>query len=191
MRRGRPLRGRRHRLARRRPGPSRRRPPGHPACPRLVRGAPRRSGRRRRLHPAAQPPPRRVDDRGGAGRQARPVREAAGDDRGRRRADGRRRCEAEGVVLMEAFMYRLHPSWVAVRELVASGRIGRLTAVQSWFSYFNDDAGQHPEHPRGRRRGALRHRLLQREPVADAVRCRADRRVGRRSPATRSAASTS
>ena len=36
-------------------------------------------------------------------------------------------------------MYRLHPSWVAVRELVASGRIGRLRAVQSWFSYFNDD----------------------------------------------------
>lgn len=49
-------------------------------------------------------------------------------------------CEAEGVRLMEAFMYRLHPSWVAVRDLVASGRIGRLLAVQSWFSYFNDDA---------------------------------------------------
>ena len=48
-------------------------------------------------------------------------------------------CAAEGVQLMEAFMYRLHPSWVAVRDLVASGRIGRLTAVQSWFSYFNDD----------------------------------------------------
>ncbi len=48
-------------------------------------------------------------------------------------------CEAEGVRLMEAFMYRLHPSWVAVRELVAAGRIGRLTAVHSWFSYFNDD----------------------------------------------------
>jgi predicted dehydrogenase len=45
----------------------------------------------------------------------------------------------EGVLLMEAFMYRLHPSWVAVRDLVAGGRIGRLTAVQSWFSYFNDD----------------------------------------------------
>ena len=44
-----------------------------------------------------------------------------------------------GVVLMEAFMYRLHPSWVAVRELVATGRIGRLAAVQSWFSYYNDD----------------------------------------------------
>jgi len=48
-------------------------------------------------------------------------------------------CEREGVRLMEAFMYRLHPSWVAVRDLVASGRIGRLIAVDSWFSYFNDD----------------------------------------------------
>jgi predicted dehydrogenase len=36
-------------------------------------------------------------------------------------------------------MYRLHPSWAAVRELLAAGRIGRLQAVQSWFSYFNDD----------------------------------------------------
>ena len=48
-------------------------------------------------------------------------------------------CSSAGVRLMEAFMYRLHPSWEAVRELVASGRIGRLRAVQSWFSYFNDD----------------------------------------------------
>jgi len=37
-------------------------------------------------------------------------------------------------------MYRLHPTWVAVRELVDAGRIGRLQAVQSWFSYYNDDA---------------------------------------------------
>ena len=48
-------------------------------------------------------------------------------------------CRNDGVRLMEAFMYRLHPSWIAVRELIASGRIGRLQAVQSWFSYFNDD----------------------------------------------------
>ena len=48
-------------------------------------------------------------------------------------------CQAEGVRLMEAFMYRLHPSWVAVCDLVSSGRIGRLMAVQSWFSYYNDD----------------------------------------------------
>jgi predicted dehydrogenase len=36
-------------------------------------------------------------------------------------------------------MYRLHPSWVAVRELVEGGRVGTLTSVQSWFSYYNDD----------------------------------------------------
>lgn len=48
-------------------------------------------------------------------------------------------CDREGVRLMEAFMYRLHPSWVSVRELLAGGRIGRLQAVQSAFSYFNDD----------------------------------------------------
>ena len=48
-------------------------------------------------------------------------------------------CDREGVLLMEAFMYRLHPSWVAARELIAQGRIGRLQAVQSWFSFYNDD----------------------------------------------------
>jgi predicted dehydrogenase len=50
-------------------------------------------------------------------------------------------CRDAGVLLMEAFMYRQHPSWLAVRELVASGRIGRLQAVDSWFSYYNDDPG--------------------------------------------------
>jgi len=48
-------------------------------------------------------------------------------------------CEAEGVLLMEAFMYRLHPTWEAVMTSLASGSIGQLRAVQSWFSYFNDD----------------------------------------------------
>ncbi len=48
-------------------------------------------------------------------------------------------AERAGVRLLEAFMYRLHPSWVAVRELVDGGRIGRLVAVQSWFSFYNDD----------------------------------------------------
>jgi predicted dehydrogenase len=47
---------------------------------------------------------------------------------------------AAGVLLVEAFMYRLHPSWLAVRELVASGRIGRLVAVHTVFAYYNDDA---------------------------------------------------
>ena len=48
-------------------------------------------------------------------------------------------CADAGVRLMEAFMYRQHPSWVAAMEVVASGRLGRLRAVQSWFSFYNDD----------------------------------------------------
>ncbi|HEY4190941.1 MAG TPA: Gfo/Idh/MocA family oxidoreductase [Candidatus Limnocylindrales bacterium] len=48
-------------------------------------------------------------------------------------------CREAGVLLMEAFMYRQHPSWLAVRDVVASGRIGTIEAVDSWFSYFNDD----------------------------------------------------
>jgi predicted dehydrogenase len=48
-------------------------------------------------------------------------------------------CAEAGVVLMEAFMYRHHPTWVAVRELIAAGRIGELRAIQSSFSFYNDD----------------------------------------------------
>jgi predicted dehydrogenase len=61
---------------------------------------------------------------------------AMNGDEAQRMADA---CADAGVVLQEAFMYRLHPSWAAVRELVASGRIGRLSAVQSWFGYDNED----------------------------------------------------
>ena len=42
-----------------------------------------------------------------------------------------------GVIIGEAFMVRTHPQWVRVRELVTSGRIGRIRSVQAFFSYFN------------------------------------------------------
>ena len=48
-------------------------------------------------------------------------------------------CSTEGVKLMEAFMYRLHPSWTKVRELVTSEVIGELLSIQTRFAYFNDD----------------------------------------------------
>ena len=48
-------------------------------------------------------------------------------------------CDSVGVKLMEAFMYRLHPMWVEVRRLLADGAIGDLVAIQSFFSYYNDD----------------------------------------------------
>lgn len=59
-------------------------------------------------------------------------------------ADARRmaeQCAAAGVVLMEAFMYRLHPLWSAALERVHCGEIGEPLAVNVLFSYFNDDPG--------------------------------------------------
>ena len=57
-------------------------------------------------------------------------------------ADARRMAEAAdsaGLVLMEAFMYRHHPSWLGARAHLRAGRIGELRAVQTWFSFYNDD----------------------------------------------------
>lgn len=48
-------------------------------------------------------------------------------------------CVGAGVKFMEAFMYRLHPTWIEVRALVAAGEIGELRVVQTRFTYFNDD----------------------------------------------------
>jgi predicted dehydrogenase len=44
-----------------------------------------------------------------------------------------------GVKIGEAFMVRTHPQWLRARELVRSGGIGRLRAVMTEFSYYNDD----------------------------------------------------
>ena len=43
------------------------------------------------------------------------------------------------VLVCEAFMVVYHPQWIKVRDLVASGAIGRLRHVQGAFSYFNVD----------------------------------------------------
>ena len=42
--------------------------------------------------------------------------------------------------IMEAFMYRFHPQWQRAQRLVLEGKIGELRTVQTFFSYFNDDA---------------------------------------------------
>ncbi len=36
-------------------------------------------------------------------------------------------------------MYRLHPLWLRVRELVTAGTIGELEAIQVFFAYYNVD----------------------------------------------------
>lgn len=43
------------------------------------------------------------------------------------------RCVAEG------FMYRFHPQWLRVFELLQSGAIGRVRSLHSQFSWFNND----------------------------------------------------
>jgi predicted dehydrogenase len=44
-----------------------------------------------------------------------------------------------GKLIAEAFMVRYHPQWQVVAELVKSGRIGAVRAVQTAFSYTNTD----------------------------------------------------
>jgi predicted dehydrogenase len=48
-------------------------------------------------------------------------------------------CRAAGVQLMEAFMYRFHPQWLRIHELVAAGRFGELQGLQTVFAYDNRD----------------------------------------------------
>jgi len=43
--------------------------------------------------------------------------------------------------VMEALMYRHHPQWRKAKELVQTGQIGALRAIQVFFSFYNDDPG--------------------------------------------------
>lgn len=43
------------------------------------------------------------------------------------------------LVVMEAFMYRYHPQWVRVKQLIDEGVLGQINAVEACFTYFNDD----------------------------------------------------
>ena len=47
--------------------------------------------------------------------------------------------ERTGVRIGEAFMVRTHPQWLAVRDLVASGRIGELRHIGGHLGYYRRD----------------------------------------------------
>jgi len=42
-------------------------------------------------------------------------------------------------LVAEGFMVRAHPQWIRAREIVRSGALGDLKAIQCFFSYYNDD----------------------------------------------------
>jgi D-xylose 1-dehydrogenase (NADP+, D-xylono-1,5-lactone-forming) len=50
-------------------------------------------------------------------------------------ADMIEHCVARGVVWMEAFMYRYHPQWTAVRKLLDEGAVGELRVVRAVFTF--------------------------------------------------------
>lgn len=60
-------------------------------------------------------------------------------DEGQQLVDAGRRFPK--LKLMEAFMYRHTPQWRRAKELATGGAIGELRTIQSFFSYFNDKAG--------------------------------------------------
>jgi predicted dehydrogenase len=44
-----------------------------------------------------------------------------------------------GLKVMEAFMYRHHPQWHKVLEIIHNGDIGEIQTIHSFFSYYNTD----------------------------------------------------
>lgn len=51
--------------------------------------------------------------------------------------DAQRRCPT--VKVMEAFMYRFHPQWTAVFDIIRSGAIGDVRHLNTDFTYYNVD----------------------------------------------------
>jgi len=47
--------------------------------------------------------------------------------------------DRRNVKIGEAFMVKTHPQWLRVRELIGSGKIGKLKSIITVFSYFNRD----------------------------------------------------
>ena len=53
-------------------------------------------------------------------------------------AEGLRACPPDRIVL-EAFMIRFHPQWLRARDIVRSGELGEVRAINAVFAYHNVD----------------------------------------------------
>ncbi len=49
-------------------------------------------------------------------------------------------CQTKGVVLMEAFMYKYHPQWQKVRDIIRTNNLGKVQYINTSFSYNNPSA---------------------------------------------------
>jgi predicted dehydrogenase len=56
-------------------------------------------------------------------------------------------AQANGRLAAEAFMVGFHPQWARVREVIAQGRLGRVQAVQAYFSYPSPPEGDFRNDP--------------------------------------------
>ncbi len=54
-------------------------------------------------------------------------------------ADAASHARERGVLLMEAFMYRFHPQWRRVKEIIVNGEIGGIRAISFQQFYSNRD----------------------------------------------------
>lgn len=48
-------------------------------------------------------------------------------------------CKENGVLFMEAFMYRFHPQHQKVKELIHSGAVGEVKMMRAFFSFYMED----------------------------------------------------
>lgn len=48
-------------------------------------------------------------------------------------------AQDKNVLIMEGFMYRFHPQWRRVKELVQCGEIGKIRTIHTVFTYHNTD----------------------------------------------------
>ena len=105
---------------------------------RRLRGPARRSRDRRGLQPAAQPSSRPLTVKAArAGKHVLCEKPIALDAAEAASLIPVR--DETGLQIQEAYVVLHHPQWQRVRALVREGRIGRLRAIQGWFSYRLED----------------------------------------------------
>jgi len=88
-------------------------------------------------------------------------------------------CEKADVVFSEGFMYRLHPRYALIREVIHSGEIGELRGIHATFTYNQAEDQENVRHKKAWGGGSLydvgvypisvARMILEEEPLAATV----------------------